>query len=154
MPSGPDLLVACHHPAMPWDVDALGARLRAILPSLLALPGHDAPALLEEMEEAEISLVDDPTIARLHDDFMGIPGATDVITFDHGEIIVSLDTAARVAAELDRSTADEVLLYCIHGLLHLHGYDDTSPSARAAMHARQDTLAGMAANGVPATDAG
>jgi probable rRNA maturation factor len=143
MPSGPDLLVACHHPAISWDVHELSARLQAILPALLACPGKDAPILLGEMEEAEISLVDDTTIARLHEEFMGIPGATDVITFQHGEIIVSLDTAARVAAGLGRSTADEVLLYCIHGLLHLYGYDDTTPSARAAMHARQDELAEM-----------
>jgi probable rRNA maturation factor len=145
MPSGPDLLVACLHPALPsWDVDTLSARLRAILPHLLALPGKDAPVLLPEMEETEISLVDDATIARLHEDFMGIPGATDVITFQHGEIIVSLDTAARSAAELARPAAAEVLLYCIHGLLHLHGYDDTTPAARATMHARQETLAEMA----------
>ena len=144
MPSGPDLLVACHHPDMTWDVDALGASLRAILPALLAHPGKDAPVLLGEMEETEISLVDDATIARVHEDFMGIPGATDVITFHHGEIVVSLDTAARVAADLGRAIADEVLLYCIHGLLHLHGYDDTTPSARAAMLARQDALANMA----------
>ena len=146
MPSGPDLLVVCHHPAMAWDVETLSARLRGIFPHLLAAPGSDAPVLLDDSGEIEISLVDDATIARVHEDFMAIPGATDVITFQHGEIIVSLDTAARVAAELDRTTADEVLLYCIHGLLHLHGYDDTTSAARAVMHARQNELAEQAAN--------
>lgn len=144
MPSGPDLLVFCHHPDLSWDLDDLGARLRAILPGLLARPGEDAPLLFQEIQDIEISLVDDATIARLHEDFMGIPGPTDVITFQHGEIVVSLDTAARVAAELGRTPADEVLLYGIHGLLHLHGYDDTTDAARGAMHALQEELAEMA----------
>ncbi|MFM7183109.1 MAG: rRNA maturation RNase YbeY [Verrucomicrobiales bacterium] len=140
MPSGPDLLVACHHPAIAWNVDDLTARLSAVLPALLALPGKEAPVLLEELGEVEISLVDDSTIARVHMDFMGVPGATDVITFQHGEIVISLDTAARVADELGRTIAEEVLLYCIHGLLHLQGYDDTTADARAAMSARQEEL--------------
>lgn len=140
MPSGPELFVASHHPAAEYDTAALAARLHAILPELLAKPGEFAPILLDDLEEVEISLVDDVTIARVHEEFMGIGGATDVITFQHGEILVSLDTAARVAAELGRSPEDEVLLYCLHGLLHLHGHDDTSVSARAAMHARQDFL--------------
>lgn len=144
MPSGPDLLVVCHHPRILWDTGALAAGLRKILPDLLALPGKDAPVLLGEIDEVEISLVDDATIARAHEDFMSIAGATDVITFQHGEMLVSLDTAGRAAAELGRATGEEVLLYCIHGLLHLHGYNDTTPSARAAMCARQDFLAEMA----------
>lgn len=144
MPSGPELFVACHHPKVSWDTRTLADRLRAVFPDLLAHPGQDAPVLLGEIEETEISLVDDATIARLHEDFMGIPGPTDVITFQHGEIIVSLDTAARVAAELGRTTAEEVLLYCLHGLLHLHGYDDTTQAARVAMYARQDALAQLA----------
>ena len=144
MPSGPELLVVCHHPARPGGTDHLAARLRAILPELLANPGCYSPVLLDTLGEVEISLIDDPTMARVHEDFLGIPGATDVITFQHGEILVGLDTAARVAAELGRTTDEEVLLYCIHGLLHLHGHDDTTPEARAAMTARQESLAALA----------
>ena len=57
-------------------------------------PG-DAP--LGELGEIEVSLVSDEDIARVHGEFMDDPTPTDVITFQHGEILVSLDTARREA---------------------------------------------------------
>lgn len=54
-----------------------------------------------------------------------------------GEIILSLDTARRVAAELQLDMMGEVLLYAIHGTLHLVGYDDHSPSDRLEMRAAE-----------------
>lgn len=114
---------------------------------VLAQPGHDALTVLGGLDEIEISLVDDPAIARVHLDFMGIDGATDVITFDHGEILVSLDTATRVAADLAVTVRAEVLLYAIHGLLHLHGYNDTTADARERMHARQTSILAAAMSG-------
>ena len=43
---------------------------------------------LESLEEIEVSIVSDRAIAGVHRRFMNIPGATDVITFEHGEIII------------------------------------------------------------------
>jgi probable rRNA maturation factor len=131
--------VANHHPDQAFDLEGLAARVRAALPACLARPGpHPAP--LAELEEIEISLVDDQTIDRVHREFMNVPGATDVITFHHGEILISLDTARRQAAEAGEVFEREVLRYSVHGLLHLNGHADEAPGERAAMHALQEAV--------------
>ena len=60
-----------------------------------------------------------------------------------GELIVSTETALREAAAHGWSPHDEVLLYVVHGLLHLCGYDDLTDEARPAMRVRErEVLAG------------
>jgi probable rRNA maturation factor len=60
-----------------------------------------------------------------------------------GELIVSTETAIREAAAHGWSPQDEVLLYVVHGLLHLCGYDDLTDEARPAMRVRErEVLAG------------
>ena len=60
-----------------------------------------------------------------------------------GELIVSTETALREAATHGWSPQDEVLLYVVHGLLHLCGYDDLTDEARPAMRVRErEVLAG------------
>ncbi len=71
---------------------------------------------------------------------MNIAGPTDVITFQHGEIFVSVETARRNAQRFHTSTIDEVKLYIVHGLLHLHGYDDKSAAGARAMERLQFRL--------------
>src|SRR5262245_9048727 len=68
---------------------------KEILASHLAT--EDAP--LPEHECVEVALVDDETSARVHEQFMGIEGETDVITFHHGEIVIGVEVAFRQAAE-------------------------------------------------------
>src|ERR1700740_482353 len=77
-------------------------------------------------EEILVVLVSDRKISAIHQQFMGIAGATDVITFQHGEIVVSVETAARQAMEYESDLLHELRLYIAHGLLHLAGYDDHS----------------------------
>ncbi len=89
------------------------------------------------LKEIEISFVSDKAIARVHGEFLNDPTPTDVITFPHGEIIISLDTAHRQAAEHHETYEREVALYIIHGLLHLAGWDDHGESERLEMHSRQ-----------------
>jgi probable rRNA maturation factor len=113
----------------------------------------------EGIDRAEISilLVGDRRMARLHEEWLGIPGPTDVITFDlaaggpadglHGDIAVSAETARRMARELGWAPRHEVAYYVVHGLLHLAGYDDLVPDARRAMRARERVV--MAAAGLP-----
>lgn len=74
--------------------------------------------------DISVVFVSDRTIAALHDRFMGVSGPTDVITFQHGEIVISAETAARQAREYRSSLARELQLYVVHGFLHLRGYDD------------------------------
>ncbi len=123
----------------------------------------------EQIVSAEISLalVDDAQIHRVNREFLGHDYATDVISFVlndeaspldekhssrlaesaprrlEGELIVSTETALREAAAHGWTPADELLLYVVHGLLHLCGYDDLTDEARPVMRARErEVLAG------------
>ena len=85
-------------------------------------------------------MVSDRVIAAVHRRFMNIPGATDVITFAHGEIVLSADTAKREAAERGEALEREVLRYVVHGLLHLNGWEDAEEKEAAAMWATQEAV--------------
>ena len=63
-----------------------------------------------------------------------------------GDVVVCVDEARRQAVNRGHEVRAEVLLYAVHGLLHLLGYDDHEPDSAAAMHDREDTL--LAALGV------
>ncbi len=126
-----------------WVTDSLTARyesaLRALLPELLAsAPGPDH--VLSGLDTVEISIVDDPTIARVHADYLDDPSATDAITFPYGEILVSCDTAARYAAEHGLDREEELFRYMVHGLVHLQGYLDYEPADRDALFTVQEPL--------------
>ena len=84
--------------------------------------------------------MDDETSDRVHKDFMGIDGPTDVITFHHGEIVIGAQVAERQAAEFGEPLPREILRYLIHGLLHLAGHEDEEPAGRSAMEAAQETI--------------
>jgi probable rRNA maturation factor len=101
---------------------------------------YDGVFALKALPLVEISIVSDATIARVHEEFMAVPGPTDVITFQHGEIIVSAETAWIQAAERGHTSQAELILYIIHGLLHLNGYDDTTTRACKVMARVQEKL--------------
>ena len=63
-------------------------------------------------------------MASLHRQFLNQSGPTDVLTFQHGEIFISIETARRQARAFGNSLTRELRLYIVHGLLHLHGFDD------------------------------
>ncbi len=79
-------------------------------------------------------------MARVHGDFLGDPTETDVITFPYGEILVCPAVARDRAKEMRVNLDDEVLLYALHGLLHLAGYDDTTPKLAKEMAVAQEKL--------------
>jgi probable rRNA maturation factor len=76
-------------------------------------------------------------MAAIHRQFMGLSGPTDVITFQHGEIFVNAEEARRNARRFQNSLGQELQLYIVHGLLHLHGFDDKSSAAARKMNAAQ-----------------
>ncbi len=115
------------------------AALIALLPELLAAP-HGPDHVLSLLDEVEISIVDDSTIARVHADFLNDPTATDAITFPYGEILVSCDTAARYAAEHGLRKEEELFRYMVHGLTHLQGYLDYEPADREQLFSVQEPL--------------
>lgn len=95
-----------------------------------------------------IALLDDAAMSRLHRDFMADDSPTDVLTFPMsepgeplaGEIAIGVETAIRQAASHRTTPRDEVLLYVIHGVLHLCGYDDRTAAAARRMRRRQAEL--------------
>ena len=97
-----------------------------------------------------IAIVDDATIAKLHRQFLDDPEPTDVLSFVlersgqslEGEVVVSADTAKTCAPRYDATPEDELLLYVIHGTLHLVGYDDAAPRQRAVMRKKEREYAG------------
>jgi probable rRNA maturation factor len=95
---------------------------------------------LTSLTEISVLLFSDRKIEELHRRFMSIPGPTDVITFQHGEICISVATALRQAKALGTSLDHELRLYLVHGLLHLHGFDDRKARERARMKAVQEDI--------------
>jgi len=97
-------------------------------------------APLESLQEIEATIVSDRAIADLHKRFMNIPGPTDVLTFEHGEIIISGPAAARYARQYAQPLDHELGLYLIHGLLHLNGHDDLAEPAATRMKQTQSAI--------------
>jgi probable rRNA maturation factor len=89
------------------------------------------------LSDIDVVLISDKRMSALHRRFMNIAGPTDVITFQHGEIFISVETARRQARELGASTAQEIELYIVHGLLHLAGFDDNTADAARVMRRMQ-----------------
>jgi probable rRNA maturation factor len=91
--------------------------------------------------QLSIAIVDDATIHELNRRYLEHDYPTDVLSFtlerdnEHleGEVIASAETAARSAADYGWSADDELLLYVVHGTLHLVGHDDGTPDERAVM---------------------
>lgn len=143
MPLVPRLQLFNHQSLQPAPLELWQSAAERALP--LCLASATSPASeLHALGEIEINLVDDATIARVHGEFLADPTPTDVVTFPHGEIFISLDTAQRQAAENAETYEREVARYLIHALLHLAGWDDREPAARAAMHAEQERILGQA----------
>jgi probable rRNA maturation factor len=98
-----------------------------------------------ERAKIDVAVVDDPTISELHQRYLNDPSPTDVLSFLlerspkylEGEIVVSAATAAASAPTYNWTAADELLLYVIHGALHLVGYDDTTSKKRSIMREKE-----------------
>ena len=94
------------------------------------------------LEAVEISTVSDESIAHVHREFMGDPSPTDVITFHHGEIIVSLDTAQRQAAENGEPYEREVTaISCMDFCISPAGMIARKRSARRCTRCRRKFFA-------------
>ena len=120
---------------VPVRVRPLLRRLKSSLPLLpRPLPANfPAPAI-------QFVLVDRATMTRVHGDFLGDPTETDVITFPYGEILICPAVAQDRAAGYGLEVEQEILLYALHGLLHLAGYDDTTPQLAKEMAQAQEKL--------------
>ena len=143
---------------MSVDEPALAALARFVLDELRMHP----------LAELSVLLVDAPTIADLHQRWMGEEGPTDVLAFpmdelrppppgsDHsdrsraadpdsepavlGDVILCPEVATEQAREAQRPVTDELEMLCTHGILHLLGFDHAEPDERATMFGLQDRL--------------
>jgi probable rRNA maturation factor len=128
------ILVADEQAALAIDEAKLTAAVHAILAE-------------SEFSSAYVSIavVDDPTIHALNVKYLEHDYPTDVLSFVleksadrvEGELVVSTDTAIRSALEAGWSPLDELLLYVIHGTLHLVDYDDHDPHDKSEMYASE-----------------
>ena len=107
------------------------------MPLCVAKPRHKG---IQLPPEVEITLLGESAIAKVHGEFLDDPTPTDVITFEHGEILIGVPIAAANARKFSHPADHEVALCAIHGLLHLLGYDDLSAQERTIMHARQEEI--------------
>lgn len=86
--------------------------------------------------EVSLLLTDDKEIGELHEQFLDDPSPTDVMSFemdDGAELVVSVETAQRVANEAGHEVEAEVALYIVHGMLHTVGFDDIEDDDRLRM---------------------
>ncbi|MEX2187140.1 MAG: rRNA maturation RNase YbeY [Pirellulales bacterium] len=113
-------------------------RVRAAVKSALALGDVTAGTV-------SVVVVDDPTIHDLNRRHLDHDYPTDVLSFAieqadayvEGDIVASADTAARMAPRYGWTAEDELLLYVVHGALHLVGFDDLEPAKLKKMRAAE-----------------
>jgi probable rRNA maturation factor len=112
-------------------------------------------AIGESESSISVSFVRDRKIRELNRTYRGMDKATDVLSFPLvepgdrypgaerllGDVVISVDTAERQAADYDAPVAREVQRLLIHGVLHLLGHDHLEPAERSAMEAEERRLA-------------
>jgi probable rRNA maturation factor len=90
--------------------------------------------------ELSVAVVDDAAIHEMNRRFLDHDWPTDVIAFPlsegEGEVVVSAERALLEAREREVEPVAELLLYVVHGILHLTGHDDHEPDDAARMHGR------------------
>lgn len=134
------------------------ARVREWLAGKVA----EALGVLRARGSVSARIVDDREMAEAHERYKGVPGTTDVLTFDLGggsgagegggeveaDLLICVDEARRQAAARGHGAERELLLYILHGVLHCLGHDDHGEAEAARMHAEEDRV--LAAIGVGA----
>ncbi len=116
------------------------SKIQKIIKEVLSKEGKDA--------KLSIAFVDNEEIKRLNKRFLGSNEVTDVIAFPlsnnkcflSGEIIVSVETAVEVAERRKSSVEGEIILYIVHGILHLLGYNDKNRIDAKIMHERESEI--------------
>ncbi|MCB9779401.1 MAG: rRNA maturation RNase YbeY [Alphaproteobacteria bacterium] len=158
------------------DVDvALEGAVPEALADVVAELAEQALAALELSDcELSVLLCDDAVIRPLNEQWRGKDAATDVLSFPLegdaadgddvvaildadgprmlGDLVVSVDTAARQAAELGHGLHDELRVLLVHGLLHLLGHDHEDPDDAAEMRAAEARVLAAMGGGVGLVD--
>lgn len=115
----------------------------------------DALALLRalDLDDSELSIVlcDDAFIQPVNAQWRDKNTPTDVLSFPQnepgepmgrvlGDVVISVQTAARQAAGQGHSLDEEVRVLLVHGILHLLGHDHLEPKEASRMAAEEARL--------------
>ena len=95
-----------------------------------------------------IAFVDNNEIKKLNKRYFNSNEVTDVIAFPlnnhksalNGEIVVSVETAVDTAGKESIDIEGEIILYVVHGLLHLLGYRDGNSNVAGIMHDKESRI--------------
>jgi len=102
---------------------------------------HALASLGTGNSDLSIVLVDDARMRQFNRQFHATDAATDVLSFDYGngvgEIIISVEHAVARSYRYDCAPGSELALYIVHGILHLHGFDDLVAGKRRQMRAAE-----------------
>ena len=117
-------------------------RVRDVVRDVMRREGAGIDVNVDVDVELSIAFVDKEEIARLNEKFLGHKGPTDVLSFPidtnggrlGGEVVVCPPVAVEFAAESKTDVEGEIMLYVVHGLLHLLGYTDSNGKSAKKMH--------------------
>jgi probable rRNA maturation factor len=122
------------------DTSYLKKIIREFLENILNLCAYDL----------SIQLVSASAMTQLNNDALGHAGSTDVITFDYsggtpvsllaGELFICVEEAVNQSLVFHTHWYDEIIRYCVHGILHILGYDDLAPVPRKKMKQVENRL--------------
>lgn len=98
----------------------------------------DVPLL--GLDRVEVTILSDRQIGRVHADFFNDPSPTDVITFDHGEILLGAGQIRENARQYRHTPDEEAALCVVHGMLHLAGWGDQTRAEAKQMAAAQEQI--------------
>ena len=133
-----------------FDLKITARAGRTHAPFLKKMLGRAHVLLRSPFREISIALVTDAQMSKLHHRFMNDSSPTDVLTFPldqnsrgratSGEIVVNVSQALRESRRRGIAMQNELLLYALHGMLHLKGMDDRTDSQYRRMHRLEDRI--------------
>ena len=97
----------------------------------------------EKFSELSIVFLSDPAIKPINKKYRQRYRATDVLSFDlgkYGQVLISSDTALKNSRLFNTSFEEEIVLYVIHGILHLSGYDDETKAGKDRMSKKEEGI--------------
>ncbi len=138
-----EILISNNQNQHPVDSEQFQSRIAQVLENLG-----------EERCELSLLLTDDIEIQSLNKKYRDLDQATDVLSFPQdkeavnesgdtllGDVVISVETAARQAKEHHLTFNEELILLAIHGILHLLGHDhERSPQDARAMQEKTQTI--------------
>ena len=133
-----------------FDLKITARAGRTHVPFLKKMIRRARALLRSPLRELSVALVGDAQMSAVHQRFMNDPSPTDVLTFPldensrgratSGEIVINVAQALRESRRRGIALRDELLLYALHGMLHLLGMDDRTDAEFQRMHRLEDRI--------------